>query len=69
MHFSLQDLWLAQPELGELCEVYLRQLLSVHPPGQHGLVNTEYAHFIKALGKDKEVMAFGLWQHMESLLR
>lgn len=60
----IQDLLLAQPEVGDFCELYLQQLLVVHPPGQHKLVDSEYAHFIKMLG-----VKGGLWEHIENLLK
>ena len=46
---------------------YLRQLLAVHPPGQHRLVDQQYYKFVKSLGaKDG---TFGLWEYIENLLR
>lgn len=56
----------AQPDVGDFCELYLQQLLVVHPPGQHELVDKEYEHFVKMLGV--KGVTFGLWERIENLL-
>ena len=58
---------MAQPDVESFCQLYLQQLLIVHPPGQHQVVDEEYAHFLQRLGT--KGVTFGLWEHIENLLK
>lgn len=55
---------LSQPDVAHICQQCLRELLCVHPPGQHSLVDNQYTKFLQALGA-KVVGTFTLWEHME----
>lgn len=71
MRFSLSkepgNLLCRQMGVEDLCRRYLGQLLSIHPPGQHSLVDQQYRQFIEALCQ-KEISS-GLWSHLKTLLR
>lgn len=56
-----------QPGASGLCGLYLRHLLSTHPPGQHPLVDQQYSQFVATLC-EKEI-TFGMWHHLKVLLR
>ena len=58
----------SQPDMMYLCQQYLRELLTLHPPGQHSLVDTQYSAFLHALG-GKGVGTYALWEHMDGLIR
>lgn len=52
-----------------MCVFYLQQLLDMHPPGQHSLVDKEYANFLQSVATSTGGQAFGLWEHLQGLLR
>ena len=59
---------LSHADVAFVCESYLGQLLSTHPPGQHELVDTQYSEFLGTLANEG-VGIYCLWEHMEKLIR
>ena len=49
------------------CITFLRRLLSLHPPGQHPLVDTQYREFVRSLGEAGG--PFATWEWINGMIR
>ena len=49
------------------CITFFRRLLSLHPPGQHPLVDMQYSEFVRLLGQ--EGSPYAIWDSVSTMLR
>lgn len=49
------------------CVTFLQRLLSLHPPGQHPLVDTQYREFVRSLGEAGG--PFATWEWINVMIR